>query len=329
MQAYTRVTEASMMLNKTYSDLHPHHYTQIMCLMRNIEILIPDLDRIVADYTVCRPLQRTHLVGEHEFKLGVEGSLAGDVTFTDETLTWRGNHIVFWDHAHGDRAFRAPVHSLVAIFPSKERVVIGYNRKLTVWDLPPRRHVCLSPRRHVCTFRGHEKPLRCVVVFSDNNRIASCSADGTMRIWDVNKQTCSQQISIKSEHVSHMSVYPNGKRIVLQVPGVPFLEVWGVESGCLCKVIYVSESIWTLVKDINIFPDNRHLALSLQIEHEGVIRVFDMEVGDNGKCVHQHNESLKFDQVTVSSNGSIICRVDNDQSFRTDFQRKVFIWQST
>ncbi len=85
------------------------------------------------------------------------------------------------------------------------------------------------PRRQLCVFKGHTDWVT-GVVFVSNNRIASASRDGTIRVWDVATQ---RELALCRGHsggVESLAVSPDGLRL-LSGGFDGTVRLWNPDSG--------------------------------------------------------------------------------------------------
>ena len=50
------------------------------------------------------------------------------------------------------------------------------------------------------------------IIFADDNTLISCSADQTIKIWDIQRSTCKQTLHTKDQ-VRSLAVSPNSRTI--------------------------------------------------------------------------------------------------------------------
>ncbi|KAF8836007.1 WD40 repeat-like protein [Paxillus ammoniavirescens] len=153
------------------------------------------------------------------------------------------------------------------------------------------------------TMSGHEEYIRKIAYLPGGERIATCSADKTVRIWDVET---GEQEGTTMEHegeVYGLSVTRDGKR-VLSGGEDKRMSVWDVETHELIEE-WEDEtgSIWWIA----VSPDDQ-LAASGGEKGEIVIR----EIQEGGRISHSIKASRPVRSLCFSPNGEkLACAVSN------------------
>jgi len=118
----------------------------------------------------------------------------------DRTLRWN-----VCDVATGESLFSA-VGWALAYSPD--------GRWLAALDADDRTVLLLDAKTHstVARFRGHEQDVFKLAFSPDSRRLASCSADRTVRLWEVDSGAC-QVLRGHTDEVLTVAFHPNGTRL--------------------------------------------------------------------------------------------------------------------
>lgn len=139
---------------------------------------------------------------------------------------------------------------------------------------------------------GHSDAVRSVVFSPDGKTIASCSNDGTVRVWDVatgdememlevNRITdrVKERWEYRRDRVSSIAFSPDGKTIASGSYDKT-VRVWDVTTGeVMAKIQGHSERVYSIA----FSPDGKTIASGAW---DGTVRVWDVATGD---------EMAKFD----------------------------------
>jgi WD40 repeat protein len=77
---------------------------------------------------------------------------------------------------------------------------------------------------------GHMSWVNSLAVTPDGRRAGSASADGTLRVWDLNDGRSIRMLDGHADRVSVVQVTPDGQRVI-SVSADHTLQVWDLESG--------------------------------------------------------------------------------------------------
>jgi len=113
--------------------------------------------------------------------------------------------VILWDTASGDvlRRITPPAHGVIAWHPDGTRLAIGASRHISVVDLEG------NPEWNLI---GHELPsdsmatIRDLAFSSDGSQLASSSSDGSVRLWDMSAETCSEEMILEPGPRSNASL---------------------------------------------------------------------------------------------------------------------------
>jgi WD40 repeat protein len=80
--------------------------------------------------------------------------------------------------------------------------------------------------------RGHTDRVTEVVITPDGRRAVSASADGTLKVWDLESGEELRTLAGHTDRINELAVTPDGRRVV-SASDDGTLKVWDPESGTL------------------------------------------------------------------------------------------------
>ncbi|KIJ09427.1 hypothetical protein PAXINDRAFT_42952, partial [Paxillus involutus ATCC 200175] len=161
------------------------------------------------------------------------------------------------------------------------------------------------------TISGHEGPIRGVVYLPGGERVVSCSADKTVRIWDVEKGEQKGTSMVHGGCVRGLAVTKDGKRILSGGGKDTRITIWDVKrSGNIKHSINAGKWVQSLC-----FSPNREKLACSAFNQVHIIQVYDV---DSGKLVlgpiKGHERAINC--VLWSLDGSKLFSASNDGSIR-------------
>jgi len=125
-----------------------------------------------------------------------------------------------------------------------------------LWDITPVEHM-------EATLIGHTGPVRDAVYSTDGNRIASASADKTVRIWDAVNNKLLHTLTGHQHPVYRVQFSPDDAYLATFAGDIKniSIRIWDAETGALANIWqhagnFIDESTLQLV----FSPDSQHLA---------------------------------------------------------------------
>src|SRR5712692_10961623 len=171
-----------------------------------------------------------------------------------------------WGLATGSRIFTYREHSdgviALAWSPDGKRLASGgYDRKVQVWEpgKDTRQNIftyLLSPNRGNFSYSGHRGKIKALTWSPDSKRIASASADKTVRVWDASTGRAFLVSAKRSSGVNAVGLSPDGKRVA-SGSNDKTVQVWNTLDGSHIVTYhdhlgYVTALAWS--------PDGRRIA---------------------------------------------------------------------
>ena len=139
--------------------------------------------------------------------------------------------------------------SFSASFSHDEKMVVYASNYMAVLDSETGEEIVVFPREHT-------NPMVFDAKFnSDGKCIVTVSADGTARIWDVEKGICTKVLEGHTDAVLRACYSPDGKYIAT-VSADETIRVWDAESGACLHIVEGSQRY---VNAMSFTPDGRHI----------------------------------------------------------------------
>jgi WD40 repeat protein len=158
--------------------------------------------------------------------------------------------------------------------------------------LPEQWSACLQ------TYEGHSNSVNRVVFSPDGSRVASGSADNTVRVWDVLTGECQYTLEGHSDTVNSVIFSPDGLRVASGSDDNT-VRVWNILTG---ECQYTLESHFSRVRNVVFSPDGLRVA--------SAVKVWDVLTGEYQHTLESH--SFWFQSVVFSPDGSRVASGSDD-----------------
>ena len=116
----------------------------------------------------------------------------------------------------------------------------------------------MAPATDACvsTLRGHSHIVRDLVFHPNGHLLASGSADGTVRLWDVRSGQTRQLFVGGGSEITRLAFDPDG-RVLASVSADRVVRLWEVETG---RALDTLTGYMSAVLAVRFRPDGRQLA---------------------------------------------------------------------
>lgn len=181
----------------------------------------------------------------------------------------------------------------------------------------------LSDGLELLSLTGHAKGIN-DIAFSpiDNNAIASCSDDLTIRLWSLRQQRCIRILKKHTYHVTKVCFNSKGNLLITGAADET-LVVWDLTSGRSLKTLAAHSDP---VSSVCLTPDDTIIVSS---SYDGLMRLFDLESGQclktlvynsstHGTATASTSDVVNFpiSQVRTTPNGKYILSSSLDGKIR-------------
>lgn len=276
----------------------------------------------------------------HQAAIQYVDDIGGERIMSGDT----GRHVHIWNANTGKllETYEIPVEEdwggNLIVYAGKNRVLIGEEMNVQLWDLKESRPICRLDGwivGAVCMFAnlkrvaatggdtsraaiydledgallidlvGHTNLTQCVTVFDQDRLLATGSFDQTVRVWDAETGRCIHILE-HDDVVLEVCVMADDTRLI-SLCCDNTLQVWDAQTGeCLRVLVDGNECRKSCMFSscyIVPFTDSN---MVLSRGYDGLYRVWDVESGD---CVRVAHKNL--DDVCVLSDGRVATMTSN------------------
>jgi WD40 repeat protein/transcriptional regulator with XRE-family HTH domain len=143
---------------------------------------------------------------------------------------------------------------------------------------------------------------------SEVTLLASCSFDGSIRLWDVHKSTCLKVLQHVTNHVLLTLSFTPDNRQLASGSDEGSIYLWDLEEGTCFSVLHGhTHRVWSVAWS----PDGRTLASGSQ---DGTVRLWDGKLGTCLKVLQGHTNEVW--SVAWSPDGHTLLSGSTDETLR-------------
>lgn len=157
------------------------------------------------------------------------------------------------------------------------------------------------------TLAGHSGVVSAVTILPDGCRALSCSADGTLNLWDLARGTFLRTVQGNLDWPCAVAALPDGRRAISGSHDST-VRLWDLESG-VCLRTFVGHS--DVVGAVAVLADG-HRAISGS--QDKTLKVWDLDTGDCLRTLKGHTGTIRA--IEVLPYGKRVISASSDKTLR-------------
>jgi WD40 repeat protein len=159
------------------------------------------------------------------------------------------------------------------------------------------RHLCDLCRRKAMAIKGHNDSVLAAAFSPDGKRIASASADRTVKVWDSVTGQVHLTLARHTKRVTCVAFSPDGKRIVSGSED-GMIRMWDADTGEELRVFTGNNGI---IKSVAVNPDGKRIVSGSE---DRTVKVWDADTGEVLRILNGHTREVNC--VAIDSAGKRI-----------------------
>jgi WD40 repeat protein len=178
-------------------------------------------------------------------------------------------------------------------------------RKTSAWLRPLHPNLAPPGGLLIRTLEGHIGSVNAVAVTPDGHRAVSASADGMLRVWDLESGRTVRRLEGHTGWVNAVAVAPDGRRAI-SASGDETLRIWDLDTG---ETIRQLQGHLGRVRAVAVTPDG---CRAVSASADRTLRVWDLDTGQTIRQLQGHLGRVRA--VAVTPDG---CRAVSGSADRT------------
>jgi WD40 repeat protein len=188
----------------------------------------------------------------------------------------------------GSSLFLLAIATFMPAASFAEQVVGQIEQQSPARDWPVISRSALTELQPIYTLHGHRDDVTAIAISPDSAHLASGSADGELRIWDIASGDTSLSTQAHTTTITSLAWSPDGT-ILASSTTDRFVKLWDTQSGELLRTI--EARLLDYVLEVRFTPDGKYLAIAGP-ECLAVLR--DIDSGILYKTYHQRHCLPRF-----------------------------------
>ncbi|KAH7187155.1 hypothetical protein DER44DRAFT_176620 [Fusarium oxysporum] len=198
------------------------------------------------------------------------------------------------------------IYSCLVFAPSRSVVRKTFEKAVPKWitnlpKVPENWDACLL------TLEGHSTWVNSVVFSHDSKKVASASADKTIRIWNTETGKCERVLEGHSDNVNSV-VFSHDSKKVASASWDNTVRMWNTETG---KCERVLEGHSSYVCSVVFSHDSKKVASA---SDDKTIRIWNAETGEYERVLEGHSDSVT--SAVFSHDSKKVASASDDKTIR-------------
>jgi eukaryotic-like serine/threonine-protein kinase len=197
----------------------------------------------------------------------------------------------------------------VSLTTTKRRLAsASWDKTVKVWDLETGtelRTLNWQPTPERRTFLGHKGIVNDVCYSPDGTRMASASADNSVKLWNSETGQILRSLEGHTNPVTSVRFCGDGRRLA-SGSSDGTARIWNSDTGQLLQTFMGhAGTVWS----VTLSKDGRQLATG---SNDGIVRIWDTETGQALHALKSHTSSVSA--VSFSPNGQLLATASRDST---------------